>query len=381
MRRDDIIRNLVSEATRLRGDLEVVRQDLASDVAGVAAKAFPESDLGLRPRAIVGAREGDGGMEGLEEFDDATMEQRRRILEAGVRALDKIDSQGEQAQLDADEETGLEAIVRFTLRPAIVVTNGGFADPPPPWGVLDEYRNGIEQTLRSVGRVQVAGIPDLPYGGTGFVVADDVLMTNCHVARLFCEAGPNQSWVFTPGVQASIDFVENPDADEPVELVIEEIIGIHDRVDLALLRMTVTSDRAPEPLTLMSEEPEDLAGRQVYVVGYPAPDTRRNDPAVMHHIFGEIYYVKRLQPGAVLDPSVGPTLREPPCSQTTGDADVIYHDASTLGGNSGSAVVDLETNFVLGLHYAGRYTQYNQAVALWKLTEDPLLVRAGVTFD
>jgi glutamyl endopeptidase len=380
MRRDDeILRNLVSEATRLRADLEVVRQEIERDVADVAARAFPESDLGVRPRAIVGARTGEG-FESVEEFDDATMEQRRKLLEAGARALEKIGTHGEQVPLDDDEETGLEAIVRFSLRPAMVVVKGTFSDPPPPWGALEERRKGIERTLRSVGRVQLAG-SDRPYGGTGFLVADDVLMTNCHVARQFSKAGSDRSWVFIAGVQASVDFVENPDVDDPVEFSIEEVIGIHDRLDLALLRVTVAGGQAPAPLTLMSEAPDAVEGRQVYVVGYPAPDTGRNDPLVMRQIFGEIYYVKRLQPGAMLDASVGPVIAESPCSHKTLGDDVIYHDASTLGGNSGSAVVDLSTNFVLGLHYAGYYTKYNQAVALWKLNEDPLLTRAGVNFD
>jgi hypothetical protein len=51
-----------------------------------------------------------------------------------------------------------------------------------------------------------------------------------------------------------------------------------------------------------------------------------------------------------------------------------------LGGNSGSCVVDLETNQVIGLHFAGQYMQYNEAVALWRLADDPLLGRAGVNF-
>jgi hypothetical protein len=56
------------------------------------------------------------------------------------------------------------------------------------------------------------------------------------------------------------------------------------------------------------------------------------------------------------------------------------HDASTLGGNSGSAVVDLETHQVIGRHFRGRYMDLNCAVALWRLAGDPLLRRAGVQF-
>jgi V8-like Glu-specific endopeptidase len=57
---------------------------------------------------------------------------------------------------------------------------------------------------------------------------------------------------------------------------------------------------------------------------------------------------------------------------------LFTHDCSTLGGNSGSCVIDLESNRVLGLHFKGRYLEANWAVALWKLADDPLLKKAGV---
>jgi hypothetical protein len=105
----------------------------------------------------------------------------------------------------------------------------------------------------------------------------------------------------------------------------------------------------------------------VYVVGYPASDNQGlTPPDVMSRIFGDIYEVKRLQPGTI-----------------TGISDTLprfSHDCSTLGGNSGSCVVDLATHQVLGLHFSGGYRESNYAVALWKLTDDPLLRAAGVQF-
>ena len=41
----------------------------------------------------------------------------------------------------------------------------------------------------------------------------------------------------------------------------------------------------------------------------------------------------------------------------------------------------MTTDLVAGLHYSGLYAKYNQAIALWKLVDDPLLKRAGVNFD
>jgi hypothetical protein len=87
----------------------------------------------------------------------------------------------------------------------------------------------------------------------------------------------------------------------------------------------------------------------------------------MIRIFEDIFNVKRLQPGE---------LREFRSNNNS-----VLHDCSTLGGNSGSPVIDLETNLVLGLHFGGRYLEVNQAVALWQLTDDPLLKKAKVNFD
>ena len=55
-------------------------------------------------------------------------------------------------------------------------------------------------------------------------------------------------------------------------------------------------------------------------------------------------------------------------------------DASTLGGNSGSAVIDYDKGLVVGLHFGGRYLEGNNAVPLWKLVDDPLLKKAKVNF-
>ena len=86
----------------------------------------------------------------------------------------------------------------------------------------------------------------------------------------------------------------------------------------------------------------------------------RGDPGHLRDDFD----VKRLQPGQhdrVLD-----------------GASALEHDCSTLGGNSGSPLVDLETNLVIGLHFGGTTRWANYAVALWKLVDDPLLKSAGV---
>src|SRR5207302_83693 len=71
------------------------------------------------------------------------------------------------------------------------------------------------------------------------------------------------------------------------------------------------------------------------------------DEQIMETYFGGVYDVKRLAPGLVME---------------GGDRTEIRHDCTTLGGNSGSAVVDLNTGKAVGLHFAGLYRVANYAV-------------------
>ncbi len=120
---------------------------------------------------------------------------------------------------------------------------------------------------------------------------------------------------------------------------------------------------APAPLPI-ARKPKLVQGRQVFVVGFPAWDGHRNEPEPMAEIFKDIFNVKRLQPGEMRRVSKVQTLFE--------------HDCSTLGGNSGSCVIDLETQRVTGLHFSGRFLEANFAVLLSKLEKDKLIKKAGI---
>jgi S1-C subfamily serine protease len=166
-----------------------------------------------------------------------------------------------------------------------------------------------------------------------------------------------------------IDFLKELGSTATLEFDITGVIGIHDKHDLALLRVAETSADGrplPDPLPVAASPPADLSGRDVYVVGYPAWDTGRSEPEALQRIFMDVYNVKRLQPGQAVAYS------------TTFSA--LEHDCSTLGGNSGSPVVDLETHQVVGVHFSGRYGSANYAVPLWTLSGDEMLQQGEVNF-
>jgi V8-like Glu-specific endopeptidase len=298
----------------------------------------------------------------------AVEDEKMRVVAAGTSALNKIAKEGIDATLAPEETRGLEAIVLLEGRPAILIQDGKFFPPPAKWQILEAVRDKIQDVFRSVGRIELTGHPRYDWVGTGFLVADDVIMTNRHVAQEFCRQG-SKGWKFEAGITGRIDWIEELGASVSAEYAIESIIGVHPKYDLALFRIARAGGNgagALKPLAVAAKAPAALIGRQIYTVGYPAEDGRRNDPDQMRRIFSGIYNVKRLQPGELR------AFDKP--------ARILVHDCSTLGGNSGSCVVDLQTHQVVGLHFGGRYLQGNQAVALWTLTNDALLKKGGVNF-
>jgi hypothetical protein len=305
---------------------------------------------------------------GEDPMVEATRRERARVVGKGIDGLAKL-AEGREHDLDAGERFGLRAIVLLEGRPAILIQEGDFLAPPQGWSRLVDRRERIREVIARCGRVEVNGHFNLDWLGTAFLVAPGTLMTNRHVAQEFCSRD-GDSWRFRPGIATRVDFLRELGSAAVLEFEITEAIGIHERHDLALLRVEGASSDGqalPDPLAVAATEPADLFERDVYVVGYPALDSRRNEPEPIRRIFADVYNVKRLQPGKAVGYST--------------EYSAVQHDCSTLGGNSGSPVVDLESNQVIGLHFGGRYGVGNYAVPLWKLADDPLLRQGGLNFQ
>lgn len=317
--------------------------------------------------------------EGLEKMTKEAVEPpvpAEQVLEDGRRAVLKVRDATDPAavSLTPDEQLGLEAVILIFGRPALLVQNGTFPAPPPGWEALEAQRPRIEATLGSVGRIELLNRGMV---GTAFLVAPDVVMTNRHVAEVFSLPSDAGGWMFKLGRTPVIDYLDERGSKKSATFKVREVIGIHAdvRIDLALLRVdtspvgaTPAGWTSPPVLPVSGAAPADTElEHNVYVVGYPASDNQGiTPPEVMTRIFGDIYEVKRLQPGTLT--SISTNLPR------------FSHDCSTLGGNSGSCVVDLETHRVIGLHFGGGYRETNYAVALWKMIDDPLLLHAGVQF-
>jgi hypothetical protein len=197
------------------------------------------------------------------------------------------------------------------------------------------------------------------------------MMTNRHVAELFCLGLGLRELRFKPGARAEVDFLRERERYDTVTVAVREVVLIHPYWDAAILRV----EGLPEgqvPLRLSTRSVEDMAGQDVAVIGYPAYDPR-NDARVQNEVFGGIYNVKRLQPG-----KLGALAQVRSFDETVRAA---THDSSTLGGNSGSAVISAATGDVVALHFGGRYLEANYAVPTSELARDSRVVDTGIHFS
>jgi endonuclease G, mitochondrial len=287
-----------------------------------------------------------------------------------VAALKTLSSSTPPSEAELDLA---EAIIDADQRPTPLIVNGTFEVIHPLWRKLSDdltIKTRIERVTPSVGRLELPGDLRRPYGGTGFVVGVDLLMTNRHVAQIFASGLGDKRLVFKPGSRAAIDFLRELGGQTGTLLDVKQVVMIHPYWDMALLRVDGLGT-AHLPLKLSLTDARDLSGREIFVIGYPFYDPR-NSEADQQQLFGGKFGFKRLQPGVLHG------------GQSTGSFGRIVpaatHDSSTLGGNSGSAVFDLATGEVLGLHFAGLTKQLNYAVPSFALSRDARVIDAGVRF-
>lgn len=318
-------------------------------------------------RRVGGAEPAAAGLELLESASGGSEE--RIVADSAMEGLAKL-AAGDTEALTAAEVFAMEAIVLPMKRPVIDIIGGSFHAPGGAWAALADHRANIEAAIPSVGRVEIAGHPLLPYGGTGFFVAPDLVMTNRHVAELFTAGVGDRTLSFRAGLTPGLDLKQEVIPSDPVVIKVTAPVMVHPYWDVALLRIAPDA-QLPPPLKLSGAEPRALGDRMIAVVGYPA-FSPENDAALQFRIFRGVFERKRLLPGTVMGyrtvVSVDHTV------------EALAHDASTLGGNSGSAVIDVATGHVLALHFGGTYLVANVAVPAWELAQDRRVVDQGVLF-
>jgi hypothetical protein len=316
-----------------------IRSTASSQTFGMKALAERLKKLEQLRRFNASIRQGDTRL--AEESNDLSSLER---LEVG-RPSEAI-----------EQDFGLESIILRRQRPVLAIKHNeaqlDFVDKADSeiWAArLKQAKPFLDSAIRAVGRVELQG-GMLDWVGTGWLVADDVMVTSRNVARMFA-ARNGQGFSFQMGhdgpIRASVDFLQEIDNANTAVFQLVRALHIEDEPgpDIAFFEIEVAGGnlKLAAPIQLATEI---AVTENVAVIGYPAYDSRVPEPDLMDAIYGKIYNKKRLAPGGIT--SVEPTR--------------ILHNCTTLGGNWGSVVLDLDSGKAVGLHYAGAFLATNYAV-------------------
>jgi S1-C subfamily serine protease len=287
-------------------------------------------------------------------FDDLLLRAQRALAGAttvregfqGVRAIigpSKFPAGEDLAQAGMDALRGgevpspaqiaaIESVIK-ALRPSLL-SQHALLEPLPTYqryedGVVPQweaFRQKVKLSLYSVGRIDRIDGKSTDALATGFIVAPGVLATNTHVLDAL-SANERRLERKQAAVLFGQEFGVAPD---PPAVAITAVLAVHPSLDMCLLEIEDSSRQAWE-----IEAKFQSKGSRIAAIGYPQDDPR--SPVFRDVIFQNRYGVKRGAPGEVRGLGMN----------------AVYHDCSTLGGNSGSPLVDLETGKVVGIHRDG----------------------------
>lgn len=267
--------------------------------------------------------------------------------------------------LDADLPAtfALEAIVETIARPPFfivgdkIITDERFGienDYDHPQFLTASKISGFEQTALSVGRVDVRFYPFGAHRGTGWLIDDNIMVTNGHVAESFVEKNQTGEYQFKTGIagmqmEPSLDLMQQHETTGVKTITVDRVLYVASPQEPDFAFFQVSNPHGLEPIEFFDGRAE--RDQAVATIGYPARGWDANwtpdDFAEMDDLFERKYGVKRFAPGLI---------------DSTNSSTSLLHDCTTMGGNSGSVVIELETGKAVGLHFAGARHFANYAV-------------------
>ena len=189
--------------------------------------------------------------------------------------------------------------------------------------------------------------------GTAILIDENRIMTNRHVFDW------NYERIDDPGDPVGVEFFgeKDSDASEFYELTTKDVVIIeeYDAVILTLAKSVPASKR--KPIKFSTYSPEHFDESDVYVIGYPAKPAPMT-PDIEEAMDGDLVFgVKRFSEGKIYRHPQDTNLEYGIETHTSGNYSeqgwllAICHQASTLPGNSGSAIISQATGELIGIHF------------------------------
>jgi len=166
-----------------------------------------------------------------------------------------------------DEELLFEILNHDYIRPAFVIQDNDFQIPSDhPWApLLNIYKANIKRVIGSVGIFEIVrGGKKFP-SGTGWLLTEDLVVTNQHVTEIFCEKVKGKFRIKKGFEKITIDFNEEFERIHDFEFKVLDIVhveeddtSIYDHTpDIAILRVEKVNkngEQLPPPLSLYDEQ-------------------------------------------------------------------------------------------------------------------------------
>lgn len=310
-----------------------------------------EPEQSLAERLVISREYLPGVLEAIFPGDKDRQAQAARAHALAQEALRVMEGGPGNAMAPVEElAQGLEVVVHTDgSRPSYLVRDDkviqATAAPAAQFDVpIAEANDALTALLPAIGRVNRGAFAQ--HTGTGWLIAPDVILTNRHVAEFLIEEDENGEPRVRDSAAPKIDFGHEHMAGGKGQasrwrrklnelLFLGQPNGTPNALDAALFRLGPGNGPAT-PLPISKSKP----GKETMIAisGYPgAPSASDPRAAIITALFSGLWGVKRFAPGFV----------------TGGVPGQLFHDASTLGGNSGSAVLTLEPLVGVGLHFGG----------------------------
>jgi endonuclease G, mitochondrial len=201
----------------------------------------------------------------------------------------------------------------------------------------------IEETIKGIGRIE-SDDEEITYEGTGWFIAEDVIITNRHIAESIMRIDYSK-------IDLKTEYGGSLKNSTSEFKILERLYpkSLNDKSDSDIAFFKVETNGKKYNIIKVAQDYKYRKDVMVVSVGYPrSSDMKNGQYRNIALVVNESLNFKNLSVGFIRE-------------DAKFNDSVFEHDCSTLEGNSGSAIIDITSGEVIGLHF-GEHGEYNGAL-------------------